>query len=119
MCVDLFTGSCEFYKLGSAPTYIKRGRHIRRITSTTLPAGISGGTCGIEKTQVKLHNGDTVVLASDGAADAADDTWLQTSLSDYSGDSAKELAAELMSGAFSRYGRADDMTIMTVCIGKN
>lgn len=120
MCVDLFNGECEFYKFGSAPTYIKRGRHIRRIVSSSLPAGVAGCTEGkIEKTKVRLHNGDVVLLASDGVADAADDTWLQTFLSDFSGESAKELAAQLMNSAFSRYGRSDDMTIMTVFIGKN
>lgn len=120
MCVDLFNGECEFYKFGSAPTYIKRGRHIRRLTSSSLPAGVGGCTEGrVEKTKVKLHNGDAVVLASDGVADAADDTWLQNFLSDFSGESAKELAAAIMNSAFSRYGRSDDMTVMTVFIGKN
>lgn len=120
MCLDLFTGDCNFYKYGTAPTYIKRGKHVRRIVSTSLPVGISpGGETHIEKTHIKLHNGDTVVLASDGVADSADDVWLQTLLSDYSGESARELASQLMDNACSRYGRSDDMTVMTVRIKKS
>lgn len=119
MCLDLFNGETSFYKYGSAPTYIKRGRHIRRITSSALPAGISVSASSIDKTRLKLHHGDYVVLASDGVADVSDDAWLQTLISEYSGDSAKEFAAQIMNSAFSKYGRSDDMTVMVVRIGKN
>ena len=120
MCVDLFSGDTDFYKYGSAPTYIKRGGHVRKIVSGALPAGItSGAQTDVDRTRLKLRNNDFIVMASDGVADAGDDTWLFNLLDEYSGKSSKKLAGDILSGAFTRYGRADDMTVMVVGIRKN
>ena len=36
--VDLYTGQLEFVKIGSAPSFIKRGREIEVIQNNSLPA---------------------------------------------------------------------------------
>ena len=119
MCVDLFTGECDFYKYGSSPSYIKRGKHIRRILSSSLPAGVPGTVDSPPvATHIKLHFGDAVVLASDGIADSSDDIWLQELLGNYSDTNAKDLATAMVNSAVSRYGKSDDMTAIVICIGK-
>lgn len=40
--LDLFTGEAGIYKYGAAPTYIRKGRQVTRVTGATLPAGLSG-----------------------------------------------------------------------------
>ena len=41
--VDLFTGEAGVYKYGAAPTYVKKGYSVSRITGTALPAGLTAG----------------------------------------------------------------------------
>lgn len=117
--LDLYTGNAEFYKLGSAPGYIKRGQHVRKLCGATLPAGVPcPSPQEPDRMHQRLHFGDFVVLATDGIADAGDDEWLTTLLSAYEGRSAKQLAGEIMAGACAKYGRADDMTVMVVYVDK-
>ena len=66
--VDLYSGSCEFYKIGAAPAFIKHGKQVDIVTSASLPAGIFQ-QIEIEKTSTKLKDGDFVVLVSDGVMD--------------------------------------------------
>ncbi len=44
--VDLFTGEAGVYKYGAAPTYVKKGYSVSRITGTALPAGLTAGEGG-------------------------------------------------------------------------
>ena len=43
MRLDLFTGAGTIYKFGAAPTYVKKGNTVERLTGSTLPAGLSPG----------------------------------------------------------------------------
>ncbi len=118
--LDLFSGNTEFYKFGSAPTYIKRGRHVRRITSSTLPTGITtGAPTSPDSTIVSLIDGDFVVIASDGVADVNDDAWLMKLLSESEEINPKSLADELLAHALTKYGRADDMTVIVTLFEQN
>ena len=64
---DQFTGECELFKIGSAPTYIKKGREVHVIRSTALPIGIMNA---IEPEYYRdyLNHHDLIVMVSDGAA---------------------------------------------------
>jgi len=66
--IDLYTGKCDFYKIGAATTFIKRGEEVECISSATLPAGIFH-QIEIEKSNRQLQNGDFVVLVTDGVLD--------------------------------------------------
>ena len=120
MQLDLYTGNGEFYKLGSAPSYVKRGRHVRRLCGTSLPAGVPcPNPQEPDRLHQKLHFGDYVIFATDGIADGNDDEWLLTLISEYEGGSAKQLAGEILAGACAKYGRTDDMTVMVIRVDKN
>lgn len=66
--MDLYTGMCEFYKIGAAATYIKRGEEVECISSASLPAGIFH-QLEIERSSRQLKSGDFVVLVTDGVTD--------------------------------------------------
>ncbi len=120
MYVDMFTGNADFFKFGSAPTYIKRGKHVRRITSSSLPAGIAtDGAPFTESTALSLVDGDFIIMASDGVADIKDDIWLTEIISNAEENSPKGLADRLLAHALTKYGRADDMTVIVTRFEKN
>ena len=66
--IDLYTGGCEFYKIGASTTFIKHGEQIETVSSASLPAGIFTQV-EIEKCSRQLKDGDFVILVSDGVMD--------------------------------------------------
>ncbi len=114
---DMFSGHAEFYKLGGAPTYIKRGDKIRRITASSLPAGMSvSGSSEPDVTHYLLQPGDYVIMTSDGIADGTDDVKLLEFLSSQNPTSPKALADELLAYSLASYGKNDDMTVAVIAI---
>ncbi len=115
--VDLFTGEGSIYKLGAAPTYIRRGTSVRKITGTALPAGLTvqGGNRP-DHTRLHLEPGDCVLMVSDGVAGTGEDDWVRRRLADFHGDSPKELARSLITD--SPEGVTDDRTALVVRIEK-
>ncbi len=114
---NLFTGYAEIYKLGGAPTYIKRGSKIRRITASNLPAGVRlNGKSEPEVTPISLEPGDYIIMTSDGIADGNDDVKLLEFLSNASSPTPKALADELLAFSLSCYKKNDDMTVAVILI---
>lgn len=66
--IDLYTGVCEFYKIGAAATFIKRGDQVQSICAASLPVGIYPQV-ELERSSVNLKDGDFVILVSDGIMD--------------------------------------------------
>lgn len=66
--IDLRTGICEFLKVGAAATFIKRGRWVETIQSTSLPAGMFEQV-EFDTTAKKLYDGDYIIMVSDGTID--------------------------------------------------
>ncbi len=66
--IDLYSGECEFFKIGAVTTFIKRGEQIETVSSASLPAGVFSQV-EIEKSRRQLGNGDFVILVSDGVMD--------------------------------------------------
>ena len=63
--VDLYTGQLEFVKIGSAPSFIKRGREIEVIHNNSLPAGVLSQV-HVEPDRRLLKEGEVLVMATDG-----------------------------------------------------
>ena len=112
--VDLFTGRGAVYKMGAAPTYLRRGREVRRITGSALPAGLSEGRGGPDKIPVQLAPGDCVLMVSDGIAGTGDDGWIRERFAAFDGKSPKELARDLI--ARSPQEVTDDRTALMIRI---
>lgn len=114
--LDLYTGGGEVCKLGAAPTYVRRGDTVSRLTGAALPAGLADGSPDV--TPLALEPGDCVLLVSDGVADPEEDGWLRELLSGFDGASPKELARAVMEESEKRVGAADDRTTVAIQLKK-
>ena len=114
-CVDLFTGETGFYKYGAAPSYVKTGRGIRRVKCASLAAGmLAGEGAAPDVTRMRLKPGHIALIASDGVLAERKDQWLRELLGAFEGTDTKTLAATALKAASSRFGNADDMTVLAI-----
>ena len=115
--VDLFTGEGELYKLGAAPTYVKKGEAVQRLSGSSLPAGLGeGSSAALDQFTLRLVPGDCVLMVSDGVCGAGDDGWLKDRLAQFDGASPKDLARELITQAPQE--ATDDRTALVIRLEK-
>ncbi|MEG2119694.1 MAG: SpoIIE family protein phosphatase, partial [Pseudoflavonifractor sp.] len=114
--VDLFTGTAAVYKYGAAPTYLRKGDKVTRISGAALPAGLAMGEGAPDTTALTLTAGDYVMLVSDGVAVGEGDGWLRALVGGFQGDSPKDLALALMEGSETAAGGTDDRTVIALKI---
>ena len=105
--IDLLTlslrdGAAEVYKYGAAPSYVKRGARVRRITGSCLPAGLQSADTRPETTGFTLEKGSFFVMLSDGVADVNDDGWLMALLEKFQGDDPQALASAILAAGRER-----------------
>ena len=108
---DAATGAAVFYKYGAAPSYLKKGGVVRRITGGSLPAGLRGSPALPDVTRVQLEPGSFAVMVSDGVADACRDEWLQNLLAGWEGDDPQTLAGLILTESIRREKLEDDCGI--------
>lgn len=117
--VDLLTlslknGEGELYKYGAAPSYIKRGKRVHRVTCSCLPAGLAEGASPPETTHIRLTLGSFFVMVTDGVADGTDDEWLQTLLSEWEGENPQMLVSSILADSYEHKGTADDAGVLVL-----
>ena len=112
------TGDIAFYKYGAAPSYIKKGGTVRRITGGTLPAGLRGGTAAPDVTRAALEPGSFAVMISDGVADPGRDEWLQDLLAGWDGDDPQALANLILSESLRREDLQDDCGVQVLYLAR-
>ncbi len=119
--IDMYSGMCDFVKLGAASTYVKRGDWLEVIKSTSLP--ISGNdNVDMESTTKKLYDGDFVIMMSDGLMEAVwqeeKEEVLGEIIMDLKSMKPGEMAKEILNRALEITGskRGDDMTVMVTGI---
>ncbi len=66
--VDLFTGNCNFVKMGAAATFLKRAQGVEVITSYSLPAGIFEDA-EYEGARRRIGDGEFIIMMTDGVLD--------------------------------------------------
>lgn len=114
--VDLFLcdpkdGSAVFYKYGAAPSYLKKGGVVRRITGVSLPVGLRGEAGVPDVTRATLAPGSFAVMISDGVADPNDDEWVQDLLAGWPGEDPQQLASAILAESVKREKLQDDCGI--------
>ena len=119
--IDLFTGEGELFKLGAAPTYLKRGERIQRLSGSSLPAGLAqtvqeGSPASLDHFPLQLSPGDCVLMVSDGICGTGEDGWLRERLAQFDGTSPKDLARDLIT--HSPQEATDDRTALVVRIDR-
>lgn len=123
--VDLQKATAKFLKVGSSPSFIKRGQTVHMVTSTNLPIGIFNEVdVDVETEQLKA--GDLLVMMSDGVYDAPKfaankDIWLKRKIREMQTNDPQEVADLIMEEVIrSQSGQiADDMTIVVAKIKRN
>ena len=117
--IDLLTcrpesGELSFYKYGAAPSYVKKGGTVRRISGGSLPAGLRGNTAVPDVTRAALEPGSFAVMISDGVADPGRDEWLQDLLAGWEGEDPQTLAGLILSESIRRENLQDDYGVQVL-----
>jgi len=113
LCVyDPRAQEAAFYKFGAAPSYLKRGGVVRRVTGASLPVGLQGTQPDV--TRAPLVPGGFAVMVSDGVADPEKDEWLLDLLAGWTGDDPQELAGLILAESVRREHLRDDCGIQVL-----
>ena len=118
--VDLYSGICEFIKIGASSTFIKRGEKVECVTSGSLPMGVfpemdCEGFCR------NLFDGDVIVMVTDGVVNrfSHGNEAICDLLSEMDLTNPNAMASEILNEALDCPGEVqqDDMTVLvcTVC----
>ena len=115
MRIDLYTGEGIAIKCGAAPSYIKRGGEIIRLSARTLPLGILEAS-DLEPISFSARENDVIVLVSDGVSECENDSL---PLLDYLNSKRASVPKELTDGIIElsrKNGREDDLSVIAVKI---
>ncbi len=122
--LDLYSGKCEFYKVGGAVSFLKKEEKVEAISMGNLPLGIFRNI-EVESTSKKLQDGDYLIMMSDGVLDAFGEEdyqdTLQNVIEEITEQNPREFAEKLLHLAIraSEGHISDDMTIIVVGVWKN
>ena len=114
LCICDGDGAVSFYKYGAAPSYLKKGGIVRRVTGGGLPAGLRGSPASPDVTRVTLEEGGFVVMISDGVADAGRDEWLMNLLAGWQGEDPQTLAGLILTESIRREHLQDDCGVQVL-----
>lgn len=118
--IDLHTGESSFVKTGSAPSFIKRKKHVGMVIASSLPVGILEDIEVFSDKRV-LYPGDMVVMISDGLLEITremhDSSWIVETLQHVDENEPQIVAEMILKRALSMcHGQPnDDMTV--ICLG--
>ncbi|ASS73802.1 stage II sporulation protein E [Tumebacillus algifaecis] len=122
--IDMFTAKTEFLKIGSAPSFIKRGQRVLSIEGENVPIGILQDI-DIQTVEEELKEGDFLILMSDGIFDAPKHTddkegWLKKRIEEFESNDPQEIADMLVELAVRiNHGKIiDDMTVLVAKVEK-
>jgi len=123
--IDLYTAQTMFMKIGSTPSFIKRGNQVIPITANNLPIGILQDI-DVDFVNMQLLPGDTLVMMSDGIYDAPGlavnkELWMKRIIGELQTDDPQEMADALLETVVRSHEGdiADDMTVMVARIDKH
>jgi len=117
--INLYSGTCEFIKIGGAATYLRRGKWLECVEAKTLPIGM------IQKVDYdflvkKLYDGDYIIMMSDGVLDAVPEAlraeFLNQIIGEEPGQNPQVIAGRILNASLlvQNFEPKDDMTVL-VC----
>lgn len=123
--INLHNAFVRFLKIGSTPSFIKRGEQILHIAASNLPIGIIE-EFDVDIVSEQLKTGDLLVMMSDGIFDGPKhventDIWLKRKLREMKTNEPQEIADLLLEEVIrTRSGEIrDDMTVLVAKIERN
>jgi len=123
--IDLKDASAKFLKIGSTPSFIKRGNKVIKIQASNLPMGILQ-EFEVDVVSEQLKAGDILIMMSDGVFEGPKhvenyDLWMKRKVQELETDDPQEIADLIMEEVIrSRSGLIeDDMTVTVAKIKHN
>lgn len=119
--LDLYEGSCEFYKVGAAASFVKREYLVEQIDAPCLPLGASP-IMESEVVSCDLMDGDYIVMMTDGVLEALQQNHYEETMkriiADMKERNPREMAECLLQFVLHCSGGRilDDMTIIVLGI---
>jgi stage II sporulation protein E len=112
--LDLFSGETEFIKIGANASFIKKGRKVEQIKSSTLPVGILS-EIDVETAGRYLEGGEYIIMLTDGVHCAADN-WIVEFLSNLRETTPQIMSEEIIKESLRRKRGVidDDMTVIVL-----
>lgn len=122
--VDLYSGVAEFVKIGGMPSFVASGDGVRIVGGGGLPVGIVE-KAEKESAELSLHDGDMIVMVTDGITDTAPcavgkENWLAGIIDEHRTVSPEGMCQAVINAAIAAdNGKIkDDMTVMAARIFK-
>lgn len=123
--IDMYTAKTTFMKIGSTPSFIKRGNEVILVTANNLPVGILQDI-DVDLIRVQLQPGDTLIMMTDGIYDAPGhavnkEMWMKRVIQEIRTDNPQEIADSLLDTVV-RYHKGeivDDMTVVVARVDKH
>lgn len=115
--INLYTGFCDFIKIGASTTFIKREDYVETITCATLPAGIINQV-DYDVITKKLYDGNFVIMVTDGVIDCIPgiekEKYLREFILNLKTNNPQEIANAVLNQALELNGNVpkDDMTVL-------
>ncbi|MCM3588555.1 stage II sporulation protein E [Mesobacillus maritimus] len=123
--IDLQNASARFLKIGSTPSFIKRGNKILKVQASNLPMGILQDF-EVDVVSEQLKAGDLLIMMSDGVFEGPKhvenyDLWMKRKISELETNDPQAIADLLMEEVIrSRSGMIDDdMTVVVAQVNHN
>ncbi|MGM9619061.1 MAG: SpoIIE family protein phosphatase [Oscillospiraceae bacterium] len=117
LALDLQTAEAVLYKYGAAPSYLRQGGQVRRITGGSLPAGLEKEGQSPDVTRLHLGRGAVLLLMSDGLLEREDDRWITALLEAWDGQNPQSLTALLLADSLEHGGENDDCAALALLLG--
>lgn len=120
--IDQYTAKTTFLKIGSTPSFIKRGSEVITITASNPPVGILQ-EIEVDLVSVQLYPGDVLIMMTDGLYDAPGyavnkELWMKRVINELRAEAPQDIADCLLETAV-RYHQGeirDDMTVIVARI---
>ncbi len=123
--IDLQDASVKFLKVGSTPSFIKRGQQVTKIQSNNLPIGIIK-EFDVDVVHDQLKAGDLLIMMSDGIFEGPKhvenyEAWMIRKIREIGTDKPQEIADIILEEVIrTSSGKIeDDMTIVVAQINHN
>ncbi|WP_219834752.1 stage II sporulation protein E [Paenibacillus sp. R14(2021)] len=119
--IDMYSAKTTFMKIGSTPSFIKRGNEVIPISANNLPVGILQDI-DIDLIRVQLQPGDTLIMMTDGIYDAPGhavnkEMWMKRIIQEIRTNNPQEIADTLLDTVV-RYHKGDIVDDMTVVVAR-
>ncbi|WP_096203237.1 stage II sporulation protein E [Bacillus sp. FJAT-45350] len=123
--IDLQDATAKFLKIGSIPSFIKRGDTVSKVEAGNLPMGIIQ-EFDVDVVHEELKPGDLLIMMSDGIFEAPKhienkEVWIKRIISEVTTDDPQEVADVILERVI-RNGSGqidDDMTIIVSKVMRN